>query len=144
MGDRPVGDRAVGDSPSFPLGEFPVHLGLGATAVPQEPFTGDMAWYDRYAERNAADGAEGRLVTLHTFSEPWTTWEVHPHGEELVVCTDGAITLHQDAGGAVRTVTLRAGEAVINPPGTWHTADVAGSATVLFVTAGRGTQIRPR
>ncbi len=27
---------------AFTLSEIPVHLGLGATAVPQEPFTGEV------------------------------------------------------------------------------------------------------
>src|ERR1700689_1511029 len=62
---------AMSDSPSFRLEEIPVHLGLGATVVPQAPFTGEMDWYQSYAEQNAADGVEGRLVTMHTFSEPW-------------------------------------------------------------------------
>ena len=127
------------------LDEHPVHLGLGATAVPQERFTGEMAWYEGYGERHADDGAEGRLVALHTFSEPWDTWEVHPHGEELVCCTAGQITLHQElADGEGRTVTLGPGEYVVNPPGVWHTADVTGEATVLFITAGLGTEVRPR
>lgn len=130
---------------AFPLTDIPVHLGLGATVVPQERFTGGMDWYERYGERNAADGREGRLVSLHTFTEPWDSWEMHPVGDELVVCTDGEMTLHQElADGEERTVTLRAGDAVINPPGAWHTADVASPATALFITAGEGTQIRPR
>jgi hypothetical protein len=41
-------------------------------------------------------------------------------------------------------MTLGAGQYVINEPGTWHTADVAGSATALFITAGLGTQHRAR
>lgn len=129
---------------SFRLSEIPVHLGLGATTVLQEPFTGEAAWYERYAERNAADGAEGRLVTWHTFTEPWPTWEVHPHGEELVLCIDGEITLYQEVDGEVRQTTIRTGEAIVNPPGVWHTADVEGTATALFITAGMGTENRPR
>jgi quercetin dioxygenase-like cupin family protein len=129
---------------SFRLQEIPVHLGMGATAVRQERFTGEPDWYARYGARHAADGAEGRLVTMHTFSEPWDSWEVHPHGEELVVCTEGNITLHQEIEGQVRTTTLGPGEAVINPPGVWHTADVTGTATALFITAGMGTENRPR
>ena len=39
---------------------------------------------------------------------------------------------------------LDAGQAIVNPPGVWHTADVDGEATALFVTAGLGTEIRPR
>lgn len=134
----------MSDAPVFPLSETPVHLGLGATVLRQERFTGDPSWYADYAARHLADGSEGRLVTLHTFDTPWTGWEMHPQGEELVVCVAGTITLHQEIAGAVRTVTLRPGEAVINPRGVWHTADVAASATALFITAGAGTQGRPR
>ncbi len=129
---------------SFRLAETPVHLGLGATAVPQETFTGDAVWYQRYAERNAGDGADGRLVSMHTFTEPWDSWEVHPQGEELVLCTAGEITLFQEVDGQVGKVVLKAGEFVINPPGAWHTADVSGSATAVFITAGMGTENRPR
>jgi hypothetical protein len=39
---------------------------------------------------------------------------------------------------------LTTGEYAINPPGTWHTADVEGSASAVFITAGMGTQTRPR
>ena len=41
-------------------------------------------------------------------------------------------------------MTLQAGEYAINPPGTWHTADVDHEATGLFITAGMGTEHRPR
>ena len=55
------------------------------------------------------------------------------------------IALHQEhADGATGTVTLGAGQYAINPPGTWHTADVDADATVVFVTAGEGTEHRPR
>ncbi len=60
------------------------------------------------------------------------------------MCTAGTITLHQEIDGNVRTVTLQTGDAVINPPGGWHTADVESSATALFITSGRGTQNRAR
>jgi quercetin dioxygenase-like cupin family protein len=128
----------------FKLDEFPVHLGLGATAVPQEKMTGAPDWYQRYGQRHASDGAEGRLVSMYTFSEPWDSWEMHPNGAELVCCVAGEMTLHQEIDGHVRTVTLRAGEAIVNPPGAWHTADINGSATAFFITAGIGTQIRGR
>jgi quercetin dioxygenase-like cupin family protein len=134
----------MSDGQIFQLKEIPVHLGMGARVIPQAPFTGEMAWYERYGERNAADGAEGRLVTMHTFDAPWSSWEVHPHGEELVLCCDGTMTLYQEIGGEIRKATLKAGEAVINPRGVWHTADVEGTATALFITAGMGTENRPR
>lgn len=130
----------------FRLETFPVHLGLGATVV-QEPAFSGMEWYAEYGARHASDGVDGRLVSLHSFDVPWSTWEMHPMGAELVVCVRGTITLHQEYSereGGVRTVTLEVGEAVINPPGVWHTADVSGPATALFITAGMGTENRPR
>lgn len=127
------------------LSSNPIHLGLGATSVEQPEFTGEMDWYMNYGERHGVDGAEGRLVSQHTFTEPWTDWEVHPHGSEVVLCTDGNITLHQEQlDGSVTQVTLGPGEYAINPPGIWHTADIEGSATALFITCGTGTEGRPR
>lgn len=130
--------------PTFSLSTHPVHLGLGARVVRLEPMDGTLEWYERYGTATESDGTEGRLVSMHTFSEPWDSWEMHPLGEELVVCTAGSLTVHQEIDGAVRTVTIGAGEAVINPPGVWHTADVTATATALFITAGKGTEGRPR
>ena len=134
----------MSDDRTFRLSETPVHLGLGAKAVLQESFTGTPDWYEMYGERHTVDGNEGRLVSLHTFNEPWTSWEMHPHGAELVACTSGTITLHQEVNGEILPVTLTAGDAVVNPPGVWHTADATGPVTALFITAGLGTEVRPR
>jgi uncharacterized cupin superfamily protein len=126
------------------LRTHPVHLALGARVVPQPAFTG-MDWYEAYTASTAADGAEGRLVSLYDFAESWDSWEMHPAGDELVVCLSGTITLLQEANdGSLQSTTLRAGQYAINPAGTWHTADVAEPVTALFVTAGQGTQHRPR
>ena len=123
----------------------PVHLGLGATAEVEPRFTGDFAWYDAYAERHRGDGREGRLVSMHTFDVSWTSWEMHPTGAEVVLCTVGSLILHQEqADGTVTIVRLGAGQYAINPPGVWHTVDVEGPCTALFITAGEGTQHRPR
>jgi homogentisate 1,2-dioxygenase len=125
------------------LERFPVHLGLGARAVSEPELTG-MDWFGPYAERHAGDGDEGRLVSMYTFRESWKTWEAHPLGDEVVVCTAGEITLLQELPDGVRKVTLHPGEYAINPRGVWHTADIADHATALFITAGRGTDHRPR
>jgi quercetin dioxygenase-like cupin family protein len=123
----------------------PLHLGLGATAIVQPNFTGEPDWYRDYSDRNQGDGAEGRLVTLHSFSESWGSWEMHPAGSEVVVCVDGYFTVIQEMpDGALNSVTLNPGDYVINHPGVWHTADIAGQATALFITAGLGTEHRPR
>ncbi len=131
--------------PAARIEDFPIHLGLGATAEVEPRFTGDPDWYQAYTERHADDGLEGRLISQFTFRTSWESWEMHPHGSEVVICTAGRMTLHQEhADGRRDSVTLDAGEYAINPPGTWHTADVAGEATALFVTAGVGTEHRPR
>jgi hypothetical protein len=123
----------------------PVHLGLGATACVEPEFAGNMQWYMDYSERHAADGVEGRLVSMHTFREPWSSWEQHPNGSEVVVCVSGCLVLHQElADGSTTRAVLNSGQYAINPPGVWHTADVAGETTALFITAGAGTQVRPR
>lgn len=122
----------------------PIHLGLGARALAQPPFTG-MEWYEAYAARTAADGAEGRLVSLYDFTESWTSWEMHPAGDEVVVCLSGEMTLIQESpDGAFHSQPLAAGQYAINPARTWHTADVEQAATALFITAGQDTQHRPR
>jgi quercetin dioxygenase-like cupin family protein len=123
----------------------PIHLGLGATAAIEPVFTGSMDWYAAYSARHGADGAEGRLVSMHIFKEPWNVWEMHPRGCEVVLCTAGTITLHQErADGSRQSVSLSAGQYAINEPGVWHTADVEDAATALFITAGLGTEHRPR
>lgn len=127
------------------LEQRPVHLGLGATAEVEPTFTGQPEWYEAYAARHAGDGGEGRLVSLFSFSEDWTSWEMHPAGAELVLCIAGVLVVHQEtADGTVTRLRLEPGEYAINSAGTWHTADVEGQATAVFVTAGQGTEHRPR
>ena len=129
------------------LEAHPIHLGKGATAMPQPEFPSDeraMQWYMDYGARHADDGEEGRLVSCYHFAEDWAAWEMHPAGAEVVVCLEGSMTLIQEIGGEEVPTTLKPGEYAINPPGVWHTADLPEAATALFITAGAGTQHRPR
>lgn len=132
----------------FRLKDYPVHLGLGAKVTLQDEYSGTPRWYQRYAERAAADGKEGRLVTMHSFTKSWDSWEMHPHGEELVICIQGMLTVIQEINGRHEKNRLRVGESIINPAGVWHTADVeddeGDEVTALFITAGLGTEHRPR
>lgn len=85
------------------------------------------------------------LITTLRFTESWAGWEQHPLGEEIVCLLSGHVTLIQERDGSeVRTELTRTGEFAVNPRGTWHTADVHGESLVLFITAGEGTQTRPR
>lgn len=126
------------------LSQHPLHLGLGATAVSQPLFTGEMDWYGGYGERHGVDGVEGRLVSMHTFTESWDVWEMHPLGAEVVLCTAGSIELVQEIDGSEVATTLQVGEYAINEPGTWHTANVTEPTTAVFITAGLGTEHRSR
>jgi len=72
-------------------------------------------------------------------------WEMHPNGAEVVICAAGSMTLHQElADGTSKSVTLEPGQYAINPPGAWHTADIHGEASAIFITAGVGTRHRAR
>ena len=84
------------------------------------------------------------MVTMNEQAESWPTWERHPAGEELVILLEGRIELIQEIDGDERRVELRAGQALINPPGVWHTADVHEPGRGLFITPGTGTEHKPR
>lgn len=126
------------------LFDFPIHLGLGARAIVEPEFTGPE-WYEAYGQRHADDLDEGRIVSLFRFEEPWTSWEMHPAGEEVVCCLQGQMTLHQElSDGSTQSHELGPGEYAINPRGAWHTADADGPVVALFITAGKDTTHKPR
>jgi uncharacterized cupin superfamily protein len=130
--------------PKLNLRETPVHLGLGARCEPLPPFDGTMQWYERYgAMFDERDGSEGRLVSLHRFTESWPTWEMHPQGAELVLVIAGRMVLVQHVDGHYVRTELSPGEAAINPPGIWHPAEVMEPVSAVFITAGRGTEHSP-
>ena len=123
------------------LATRPIHL-AGVVADEMPAFDGSPAWFEQYVKDHPEPGF---LVTSFSFSEPWDSWEMHPHGHEVVLCVAGTMTLHQELpSGETRTVVLEEGQYAINEPGTWHTADVADVATGVFITAGEGTTHRPR
>lgn len=127
------------------LSAFPIHLGRVGLTMSEPAFDGETRWYEDYAARHVHDGVEGRLVGEHVFTQDWTSWERHPMGGEVVYCLSGRLILHQElAGGRIETIALEPGQYAINPPGVWHTADVEGETRALFITAGMGTQNRPR
>ncbi|WP_233355646.1 cupin domain-containing protein [Henriciella litoralis] len=128
------------------LARFPVHLGKGGTAHILPEFTGGIEWYEAYGKLHPDDGLDGRLISMHAFESDWDSWEVHPNGHEVVLCVSGRMTLVQEfPGGKVQKVTIGPGEYIINEPGVWHTADmVEAPAVAVFITAGEGTEHRPR
>lgn len=122
----------------------PVHLGRGGSINSEPSFEGED-WYEAYVARHASDGGEGRLVQPFRFDGAWTSWEMHPEGDELVFCMRGEMVLHQQLpSGEVESIRLAAGDYAINPRGVWHTADTEVATEALFITSAAGTTHRPR
>jgi len=86
----------------------------------------------------------GTLISAYTFEGDWTSWERHPKGDEVVVCTQGAMNVLLELPGGVELVPLDAGQAVIVPANTWHTANVPSVSRGLFITFGESTDHKPR
>tara|TARA_R110002072_G_scaffold64_10_gene444 strand:+ start:1486 stop:1881 length:396 start_codon:yes stop_codon:yes gene_type:complete len=81
------------------------------------------------------------LIAAHQFTEDWSTWEMHPHGDELVVLLSGqAVLLLRQEAGDESVVLNKPGAFAIVPKGTWHTARISEATSMLFVTPGEGTE----
>jgi mannose-6-phosphate isomerase-like protein (cupin superfamily) len=85
----------------------------------------------------------GYLVSHYEFSKDWDSWENHPQGDELVFCCSGQMILVLERDGKHEDITLTAGNYVIVPKNTWHTARVPKKVQALFITWGYGTMHRP-
>lgn len=126
------------------LAAVPVHLGLGSRAVAVEGFGWDEGTLAAYAAAVADDGPDGRMVMAFRGGGSWDSWERHPAGDEVVACLSGRMTLIQELDGRHEQVVLGPCEAVVNPRGVWHTADVHEPVTFMTITPGQGTEHRPR
>lgn len=90
---------------------------------------------------NNYDGFKShQLVSSYEFNSDWNTWEVYPHGDEIVVLLSGKITLILQLAGEQKSVTLQElGAYMIVPKGIWHTAKTKVPSKLLFLTPGEGT-----
>lgn len=85
------------------------------------------------------------LVTTSSFDKNWPTWEQHPNGDEIVILLSGAVDFILEAPAGNQKLEVRQpGEYAFVPKATWHTANPLQPTTMLFITAGEGTQVRPR
>lgn len=84
------------------------------------------------------------LIACHEFESDWPSWEIHPHGDEIVVLMEGNATFILDINGQHQAIHLSlAGEYVVVPKGVWHTAHIAEHARLLFITPGQDTLNKP-
>ncbi|WP_082582995.1 cupin domain-containing protein [Frateuria sp. Soil773] len=87
---------------------------------------------------------QGRLMSAFTFSEPWSMWERHPAGEELVMLLSGSATLLLEESGVEQSVVLSTpGRFILIPQNVWHTVKTTEPTAMLFLTPGAGTEHRP-
>ena len=86
------------------------------------------------------DFAGHLLISSYAFDDDWTTWEVHPAGDEFVILVSGDADLVLAKDGGDETVRMtEPGTFVIVPRDTWHTARVHAHSVMMFITPGEGT-----
>jgi quercetin dioxygenase-like cupin family protein len=122
----------------------PIHLGPGGSARPVGDFSSTREGYQAYVARYCAPGEPGRLVVVEHSTTHWDHWESHPAGDEVVIVLSGRAELIQRIDGEDRRTTLGPGDAIVNPAGVWHTADVLEPMSAVYITPGPGTQHRSR
>ena len=88
-----------------------------------------------------ADFKQHLLIAMHGFEQDWPSWECHPAGDEIVVLISGQCEFLLKTDSAIQTLLLDTpGAYVVVPKGVWHTAKIATSASLLFITPGENTQ----
>ncbi len=103
-----------------------------------------QSFWEELAAGRQSQLEQGRLLTAFTFSEPWSMWERHPAGEELVMLLSGEVTVVLEVSGQEQPVQLtEPGTYVLVPRNVWHTARTSTPTTMLFLTPGAGTEHRP-
>ncbi len=103
----------------------------------------DSTLYERL-DQTYADFKGHDLVSCYEFESDWDSWEVHPHGDEVVLLIYGDITfVLKFEIDEVEISLVNQGQYLIVPKGVWHTAKTKTKSKVLFITPGQGTQHRP-
>lgn len=111
----------------------------GMNAVPANEDFWQLLGEGRFPELD-----RGRLLSAFEFDAPWSSWERHPTGEELVLLLSGACDLLLERDDDVQRIRLeRTGDFVLVPKGAWHTARTDRPTRLLFLTPGAGTEHRP-
>ena len=112
--------------------------------VTAELLTVDASFWERISSGQLGSFHNEYLVTMHSFRSAWDMWEMHPHGDEIVCLLSGAATFILDDGQGHKEIKLsKPGDYVVVPKDAWHTAKTAVESTLLFITAGEGTEHRP-
>lgn len=109
-----------------------------------EVLDGGEAFWGKLMAGELGDFHHEYLVTSLTFDKDWPSWENHVNGDEIVFLLSGRVEfLLELAGGTASLVVDKPGQYVVVPRDTWHTARTDVATTMLFITAGEGTLVRP-
>ena len=136
------------DTGPFDLSRTPIHLGNDVDAdnpaVPLPGFGFDGESFGAYVAEHCRPGAPGRLLMIETTPTDWGAWECHNDADEVVIVLEGRGTFIQEIDGAERRIPFQAGDAIVNPRGVWHTADVDEPMRAIYLTPCPGTEHRER
>lgn len=103
----------------------------------------DKTFWDRLSSGQLGEFHHEYLVSSHSVDDDWSVWEMHPNGDEVVCLLSGQVTFILDHEEGNLAIELNeSGSFVVVPKGTWHTVKVRERSTMLFITAGEGTQHR--
>jgi len=127
----------------FDLSKSPIHLGNKSTAV-QQDFGFDGPSFEAYIKAHSTEAEPGRLAMIEESPEDWGAWECHTCGDELVIVLEGTGTFIQQIDGTEVSTPFGPGDAVVNPAGVWHTANVTTAMRAIYLTPCYGTEHRPR
>jgi quercetin dioxygenase-like cupin family protein len=109
-----------------------------------EQLDGGETFWPRLMQGELGDFRNEYLVTTFSCDSDWQGWEMHPNGDEIVCLLSGEATFLLETADGLRELKLsRGGDYAFVPRGTWHTAKTGVPTTMLFITAGEGTQHRP-
>lgn len=128
----------------IPLAEVPVHFASGGAARTIEGFTFDPPGFEAYIAANTDSADPGRLTFVEHSEAAWGMWECHTAGDELVAVISGVALFIQEIDGSEVRTRVTPGQAVLNPQGVWHTADVEEPFDAIYLTPCPGTDHRPR
>jgi len=112
----------------------------GAGAAVPVPLTPSF-WHDLATGALALPG--GWLMMSSDVSEDMGHWEMHPNGEEMLICLSGAMRVIEEVNGAERETVLPAGHVHAVKHGLWHRICVEAPGRMMHLTWGEGTEHRP-
>jgi len=95
-------------------------------------------------DKNFGNFQDRLLISCLSFDKDWPSWEIHPHGDEIVYLLLGEAEMIIKKDNNQETIFInKPGSYIIIPKATWHTAKIKVPTTMLFITPGQDTENKP-